>query len=161
MPIQHTLFALVSASLLASCAVPDAAADTDHADTDRTAAQTASGTPTLACNLEYENLSPFQTAPVGSFVLPYAQFVSQGGAVVSDGHYQLSVSLNPSPATNLSFNVQISNVQTAKDTAYAVLPPPQVTAGYILETGARISALTKNGVTFDHIRAYCSYTLAP
>jgi hypothetical protein len=162
MRIKLTIMTLASVSSLVACAagdLPDTGADPG---TVVQAAVLPPGTPTLACNLEYEKFDPsFAVSPVASFQVPYSQVQTQGVAA-SDGHYQISVSVNPTPATNLSVNLVITNVQTAKDAAYLVLPPLQVLAGgYLFETGARISALTKNGVSFDHIRAYCTDTLAP
>jgi len=157
MRILPSLLSLALTSPLAACAAADAADAT--ADHDAVAEVTAAATtPMLACNLEYELLSPFTVSPVGSFSVPFSQVTAQGAAA-SDGHYQIFASVNPTPSTNLSFIVSIANVQTGKDTAYTVLPPPSVAGPFLFETGARISALSKAGVTYDHIRAYCSYFL--
>jgi hypothetical protein len=123
-------------------------------------ASLVAGAPTLSCNLEYENLSPFQVAPAASFQVPYSQ-VQSVGATASDGRYRIYASVNPTPTTNLAFTVGVMNTQTGKDTVYLVLPSPQAAGAFLFETGARISALTKAGVTYDHVRAYCSYTLTP
>jgi hypothetical protein len=149
---MRTLLSLTAAACsLSACAAGDPAdlgADRDPV------AQAAGTTQMLACNLEYEVFSPFSTFPAASFAVPYSQVVASG-ASASDGHYQIAVALNPTPPYNLSFNVNVTNVATGKDAAYSVLPAPVVGGAFLFETGARISSLTKNGVVYDHVRAYC------
>ena len=114
----------------------------------------------LNCQLEYESFSPFATVPIGSFDQTIGKVVSEG-VTASDGTYQLGVSINPAPAYNLSFNVQLSTVATGEIESYVVLPSPHVGGAYLFELGAHIPAVTLpvdgGGMqAFDYLRAYCS-----
>lgn len=148
---MRTLISLALASSLTACAASEAA---DLGADDHAVTQAAGTTQMLACNLEYETLTPFQTYPVGSFAVPYSQVVASG-ASASDGHYQIAAWVNPTPPYNLTWGITVTNVATGKDAVYSVQPAPVVGGAWLFETGARISALTKNNISFDHVRAYC------
>jgi hypothetical protein len=109
----------------------------------------------LNCQLEYESFTPFATQPIDSFDKTIGQIVS-GGVTATDGTYQLGISINPAPAYNLSFNVQLSTVATGEIESYVVLPSPHVGGAYLFELGTHIPAVTAGGGTFDYLRAYCS-----
>ena len=111
----------------------------------------------LNCQLEYEVFSPtFKSKTAGSFDTAFGQVQNQG-AMALDSAYELVVSVNPNPSTNLSFIAQIFDRIRGTEVAYGVLPPPQVGGAFLFEIGASIPVVRDtDGTLYDHMRAYCS-----
>lgn len=172
--LRKSLFTLTAAAALALGACAEGAqggeteeagamslASIEHAPGENRPAAAVGATAvtgTLNCNLEYEAFSPaFVTRPLVSFSQPMSVVATQGVAV-SNGTYQLYAQVNPTPATNLSFNIGVYRMSTGKDIGYLVLPPQAPIAGYLFEQGIRITTVTVGGVAYDHLRVYCSMT---
>ena len=120
------------------------------------AAATLTGT--LSCNLEYERFTPtFSTLPQVSFSQPMS-VVGTTGVVASNATFELYAQVNPSPPTNLSFEVGTIRISTGKTLSYLVLPPQSAGGPYLFENGAQITTVTIGGIAYDHIRTYCSLT---
>lgn len=120
--------------------------------------QPAALTGTLNCNLEYERFSPtFLTLPQVSFSQPMS-VVATSGVSASNATFLLYAQINPSPPTNLSFEVGTIRNSTGKSLSYLVLPPPSAGGAFLFENGAQITTVTINGIAYDHIRTYCSLT---
>jgi hypothetical protein len=112
----------------------------------------------LSCNLEYETFTPaFATAAAAQFSQPLAD-VRARGASASDGTLAMTVSIDASPASNLSFTVAIATVADARGLAYVVLPAPKLGGDYLFELGAALDPLLAATIGFDHARAYCTLT---
>ena len=114
----------------------------------------------LNCQLEYESFAPFATQTIASVDKAIGKIVA-GDTLATDGTYALSVAINPHPAYNLAFSVQLSAVASGETVSYAVLPAPHVGGAYLFELGGHIPAVTlpvDGGATqpFDFLRTYCS-----
>ena len=150
---------MLSSVAMAACAAADAAPADQEAQASETAAVVVKPavTGTLHCNLEYERFSPFATSPIVSFSQPMS-VVASTGVFVNGGGYQLYAVTNPTPPTNLSFQVGATSLTTGADLDYLVLPAPALGGAYLFEQGTRITPVTVGGTSFDHLRKYCSLT---
>jgi len=117
------------------------------------AREAAALTGTLQCNLEYVRSAPFAWAAIASFSQPMS-VVATREVSASSGGLGIYAVVNPTPSTNLSF--EVGAFSATETLLYNVMPPPSIGGAWLFETGRPIAAVTIGGVTYDHIRTYCS-----
>ncbi|HEX3761170.1 MAG TPA: hypothetical protein VHW23_20890 [Kofleriaceae bacterium] len=156
--LSWTLLVLAPAGLVA-CGSPDAT--TEEAAQDGVAQAAAQPATTndprlLSCFLEYQAFVPtWQVAPAASFVTTFGRVVDTG-VWASDGAYQLSVEVNPGVVSSLKFEADIFDIAAGHVLSSVELPLPQVGGDWLFELDGTIPPVTRSGVTFPGIRAYCS-----
>jgi hypothetical protein len=155
---EPTMFRImfVLPALLVGCAAQPADDDTDS-DSDAVSGPTRH----LNCQLEYETFSPaFASFSAASFDTKYT-VVKKSGASATDGAFTLAYSVNPTPPSNLSDSLVISNATTGGTIAYLVVPSPHLGGDFLYELGGKIDPVTPTGATqaFDFMRGYCALVL--
>jgi hypothetical protein len=110
-------------------------------------------TGTLQCNLEYVRFEPFAWAAIASFSQPMSVVATQEVSATSGGLGIYAV-VNPTPSTNLSF--EVGAFSATETLLYNVMPPPSIGGAWLFETGRPVATVTIGGVAYDHIRTYCS-----